>query len=189
MNDKGIEKQICLDDMEAKRKDIKILYDVALYCIKQNMCSINLIQQQFQFGFNRANKIIQTLEQLGIVSNKVGTKDREILVDASLLEKIFNDKLSDKEFNGIEDKIDLDVRQEVQKEDKQTLYDVALYCIKQNMCSINSIQKQFQFGFDRSYKIVQALEQLGIVSNKNGTKGREVLVDASLLERIFNNGD
>ena len=74
-------------------------------------------------------------------------------------------------------------------ESPEVLYNVALYCIEQNMCSINSIQQQFQFGFNRANKIVQALEQLGVVSGKNGTKGREVLVQVSDLERIFNNGE
>ena len=71
-------------------------------------------------------------------------------------------------------------------ESPEVLYNVALFCIEQNMCSINSIQQQFQFGFNRANKIVQALEQLGVVSGKNGTKGREVLCQVSDLERIFN---
>lgn len=75
------------------------------------------------------------------------------------------------------------------QESPEMLYNVALYCIEQNMCSINSIQQQFQLGFNRANKIVQALEQLGVVSGKNGTKGREVLVQVSDLERIFQSGE
>ena len=74
-------------------------------------------------------------------------------------------------------------------ESPEMLYNVALFCIEQNMCSINSIQQQFQLGFNRATKIVQALEQLGVVSGKNGTKGREVLCQVSDLERIFNSGE
>ncbi len=75
------------------------------------------------------------------------------------------------------------------QEAPEVLYEVALFCIEQKTCSINAISNQFNFGFNRASRIVNTLESLGIVSGKNGTKGREVLCDASELDKIFSPGD
>ena len=70
-------------------------------------------------------------------------------------------------------------------EAEDTLYQVALYCIESGMCSINSIQQNFGFGFNRASRIVAILEERNIVSPKNGTKGREILVDTYELKKMF----
>lgn len=66
------------------------LYNVALFCIESGSCSINSIQLKFNFGFNRAQKIVIMLEERQIVSPKKGTKGREILLDAPKLRQMFN---------------------------------------------------------------------------------------------------
>lgn len=53
------------------------------------------------------------------------------------------------------------------------------------MCSINSIQNNFGLGFNRASRIVAILEERNIVSPKNGTKGREILVDSYQLKQMF----
>ncbi len=69
----------------------ELLYAVAMYCIENNACSINSIQNQFNLGFNRASRIVTLLEEKRIVSPKNGTRFRDILVDAYELEKILGD--------------------------------------------------------------------------------------------------
>lgn len=70
-------------------------------------------------------------------------------------------------------------------ESEDLLYQIALYCIESGMCSINSIQNSFGLGFNRASRIVAILEERGIVSPKNGTKGREILVDSYRLKEMF----
>lgn len=70
-------------------------------------------------------------------------------------------------------------------ESEDILYQIALYCIESGMCSINSIQNSFGLGFNRASRIVAILEERGIVSPKNGTKGREILVDSYRLKEMF----
>lgn len=76
---------------------------------------------------------------------------------------------------------------ESQAESEELLYQIALYCIESGMCSINSIQNSFGLGFNRASRIVAILEERGIVSPKNGTKGREILVDSYRLKEMFDN--
>ncbi|MCM1130922.1 MAG: DNA translocase FtsK [Roseburia sp.] len=71
------------------------------------------------------------------------------------------------------------------QESEEILYQIALYCVDSGMCSINSIQNSFGLGFNRASRIVAILEERGIVSPKNGTKGREILVDSYRLKEMF----
>ena len=75
---------------------------------------------------------------------------------------------------------------EAPSESEELLYQIALACVQQGQCSINSIQTGFGLGFNRAQRIVQILEDREIVSPKNGTKGREILVDSYRLREMFN---
>lgn len=74
---------------------------------------------------------------------------------------------------------------EAPQESEELLYQIALACVQQGACSINSIQTGFGLGFNRAQRIVQILEEREIVSPKNGTKGREILVDSYKLREMF----
>lgn len=77
-------------------------------------------------------------------------------------------------------------QKEAPVESEELLYQIALACVQQGVCSINSIQNGFGLGFNRAQRIVQILEEREIVSPKNGTKGREILVDSYKLREMFN---
>ena len=79
-------------------------------------------------------------------------------------------------------------RKEVEESD-DLLYEIASACVQQGTCSINSIQSSFGLGFNRAQRIVTILEDRGVVSPKNGTKGREILVDIYELNRMFGKED
>lgn len=77
----------------------EIIYDVASFFIQSKSCSINGISQQFNFGFNRAQRIMTILEQKGIVSAKqpgnTSNKGREVLIDQHQLDIMFNRERDD----------------------------------------------------------------------------------------------
>lgn len=64
---------------------------------------------------------------------------------------------------------------------------VARYVVEEQKCSINTIQKTFEVGFNRAQTLVQALEKYNIVSEQEGNKAREVLVTMDELEEILGN--
>lgn len=81
---------------------------------------------------------------------------------------------------------DLKIRVETKELVNDDLFsDVAYFVVRENNCSINVIQKEFGIGFNRAQKIVSLLEQYQIVSNAQGTKAREVLVNFDQLEQIL----
>ncbi len=64
--------------------------DIARFVVNQNECSINKISKAFSIGFNRAQSIVENLEEIGVVSENLGSRSREVLVDAEQLEEILD---------------------------------------------------------------------------------------------------
>ena len=74
-------------------------------------------------------------------------------------------------------------------EDMKLVYDVALYVLERGTCSINSIQTSFCLGFRRAQRIVEILEEMGVVSGSKGTTGREILMTLEDVNQIFKMGE
>ena len=70
----------------------------------------------------------------------------------------------------------------LQSEDTETsdaLYDEAVaFVIESRRASISSVQRKFRIGYNRSARLIEAMEQAGVVSTMNTNGGREVLVPA-----------
>ncbi|MCF7926601.1 MAG: DNA translocase FtsK [Candidatus Izimaplasma sp.] len=66
--------------------------DVARYVVEEGKASINAISKEFHIGFNRAQNIVETLFEMDIVSENVGSKARDVLVDLSSLEKLLGER-------------------------------------------------------------------------------------------------
>ena len=64
-----------------------------------------------------------------------------------------------------------------------------MFVLERGTCSINSIQTSFNLGFRRAQRIVEILEEMGIVSGSKGTTGREILVTPEELEQRFKMGE
>lgn len=64
---------------------------VARFVVENNSASINRIQKTFGIGFNRAQSIMQGLEELGIVSENLGSRARVVEVNFDQLEGILDE--------------------------------------------------------------------------------------------------
>ncbi|MCK5842020.1 MAG: hypothetical protein KAH31_07625, partial [Candidatus Sabulitectum sp.] len=60
--------------------DDPILEEVKKVIIHQQRASVSMIQRKFRVGYGRAGKLIDMLEQLGVVGPHVGSKPRDVLV-------------------------------------------------------------------------------------------------------------
>lgn len=64
--------------------------DVARFVVSSSMASPSAIQRRYSIGYNRAGKIMDQLEAVGIVGPSMGGKPRTVLVDAIALESMLN---------------------------------------------------------------------------------------------------
>ena len=69
----------------------ELFHDVAYFVVESGNASINSIQKEFTIGFNRAQKLVEMLEEYEIVAPNQGTKAREVLVSISELNDILAD--------------------------------------------------------------------------------------------------
>lgn len=69
----------------------ELVHEVARYVVIKGEASINKISKEFNIGFNRAQKIVELLSDLGVVSGNVGSKARSVLVNETELEEVLNE--------------------------------------------------------------------------------------------------
>ena len=60
-----------------------ILQDVIKFVISEQVGSIAVIQRKFEIGYNRAGKISDQLEELGVLGPNKGQEGREVLIDTN----------------------------------------------------------------------------------------------------------
>ena len=68
----------------------ELLKKAAHLVIDHQQASVSLLQRKFRIGYSRAGRLIDELEALGVVSGYSGSKARDVLVDESYLDNIFN---------------------------------------------------------------------------------------------------
>ena len=72
--------------LEIDEYDDDSLYDDPLYnevvdfVVKTGKASASLLQRRFKFGYNRAARLIDLLEERGIIGPQIGSKPRDVLV-------------------------------------------------------------------------------------------------------------
>jgi len=66
--------------------------EIARFVVNNQQGSTSFIQRRFEIGYNRAGRIMDQLERVGIVGRSNGSKPREVLItDPASLERILND--------------------------------------------------------------------------------------------------
>lgn len=75
------------EDIESDDEN-DILYDVIDLFVKENRASISLIRRRFRMGDSRAGRIIDQIEDMGIISKQQGNQAREVLISQAEWEEM-----------------------------------------------------------------------------------------------------
>jgi len=86
-----IKKMESSTDFDVSDNQDELLKDAAILVVDAQQASVSLLQRKFRIGYNRAARIIDELESLGIISGYSGSKAREVLVDHAYINEIFGD--------------------------------------------------------------------------------------------------
>ncbi|WP_272031972.1 DNA translocase FtsK [Oceanobacillus kimchii] len=73
------EQEELLEQITVDEED-ELLQEAISFVIAQNGASTSLLQRHFKIGYNRAARLIDSLESRGIISGQNGSKPREILI-------------------------------------------------------------------------------------------------------------
>ena len=84
-------KEVLDSDFKSPESDRdELLFDAAKLVVNNQQASVSLLQRKFKIGYSRAGRLVDELEALGIISGYSGSKARDVLVDESYIDKIFN---------------------------------------------------------------------------------------------------
>ncbi len=76
--------------VDVKRLD-PLFAEVAKFVVSTQQGSTSMIQRNYSIGYNRAGKIMDQLERMGVVGPQVGSKPREVMIkDPITLESLLN---------------------------------------------------------------------------------------------------
>ncbi len=67
----------------------ELIDEVISFIVRSKKCSTSLIQRKFRLGYNRAARIVEELEDRGIIGAENGSKPREVLMDKYQMEEYF----------------------------------------------------------------------------------------------------
>lgn len=94
------EKLTCSVVRKGLSKEDQLLADVIVWALRHDAISANMLMTAFHLGWNKAAKLIQRLEELGIVDGLKGKCPREVI--PSTLEEIPDELVQFLEANGYE---------------------------------------------------------------------------------------
>ncbi|MCK8823478.1 DNA translocase FtsK 4TM domain-containing protein [Fuchsiella alkaliacetigena] len=83
--------------IEIDTEDKDELYEDAVRLVVEERASISLLQRKFRIGYTRAARLIDTMEEEGIVGEHRGSKARKVLIDEEDLAEILGNKEQDEE--------------------------------------------------------------------------------------------
>lgn len=83
------EQEQLLEQMTVDEEEDVLTQQAIQFVLEQNSASTSLLQRHFKIGYNRAARLIDTLENRGIISQQNGSKPREVLVSIAQLEDIY----------------------------------------------------------------------------------------------------
>ena len=66
----------------------ELLEEAIDFIIEKNQASTSLLQRNFNIGYNRAARMMDTLEQRGIINQQNGSKPRDVLVSRAQLDEM-----------------------------------------------------------------------------------------------------
>ncbi|WP_053957382.1 FtsK/SpoIIIE family DNA translocase [Inediibacterium massiliense] len=82
------------NNMVSEEEVDELLKDAIELIIDTQQASISMLQRRFRIGYNRAARLIDAMEERGIVGEHVGSKPRDVLVSKEEFEEIKNQSIS-----------------------------------------------------------------------------------------------
>lgn len=80
------EQEALLKEVSVEETEDELLQDAIDFVLNQQSASTSLLQRHYKIGYNRAARLIDTLEEKGIISGQNGSKPREVLVTEAQVE-------------------------------------------------------------------------------------------------------
>lgn len=84
------EQEQLLKQIELTEEEDELFEEVVVFILEQNQASTSMLQRHFRIGYNRAARLIDSLEEKGIISGPQGSKPRQVLMSEEQLDEMIN---------------------------------------------------------------------------------------------------
>lgn len=85
--------------------------------------------------------------------------------------------------NEILEEIDTKTNDNGSDDQQDELFEEAIqYVVETGQASTSSLQRKFRIGYNRAARMIEDMENMGIISEKDGSKPRQVLIDKNTYE-------
>lgn len=137
-------------------RDAAEMYADALRVVQEaGKASTSLLQRRLRIGYGRASRLIDELESNQIIGPAVDSRPREVLNHMPVNP----------------------VGLVVPESENTSMYEEAVrVCIIGRKASTSYLQRRLKIGYGRAAKLIELLEQNGIIAKSDGVRPRQVLV-------------
>ena len=155
--------------------------------LTQGQISTALLQRRLSIGFSKAARFIDYMEAIGIVSEKNGANPRCTLISEDEWQLMLHVLSSNEKTAAVPEKYSNE-EPVATPEPKVNNFDFSRFliainiAINQGAVSTALLQRRLSIGFGKAAKFIDKMEEMGIVSEKNGTNPRNVLIDKETWE-------
>ncbi|MBP9759774.1 MAG: hypothetical protein KBD24_00205 [Candidatus Pacebacteria bacterium] len=147
---------------EEEDGDSDDLYEEAReFVIKEQKASTSLLQRRFKFGYGRAARVMDELEENGVIEASDGTNMPRKVLETMLPEGYVSANTTTEDGESELDEFYVDVEAVVREQGK---------------ASTSLIQRHFKVGYGRAARLIDQLEEQGVIAQSDGTSAtRKVL--------------
>ncbi|KUP05524.1 stage III sporulation protein E [Bacillus coahuilensis p1.1.43] len=71
------------------------------------------------------------------------------------------------------------------EEEDELFYEACEFVVGQGAASASSLQRRFRIGYNRAARLVEMMEEQGMISGAKGSKPRDVLISEEQLEKLY----
>jgi len=152
--------------------------------VEVGKCSTSFLQRIFRIGYSNAARLVDLLEENGVVGPQDGSRPREILMSLEALEEI-----EEKEYEALERQWEIDNpdADNVSDDDDDLYEDAKQAVIDAGKASTAYLQRKLRIGYSRSARLIDMLEENGVIGPRDGAKPRPLIPDNELEIEIDDN--
>lgn len=100
------------------------------------------------------------------------------------IDKVVQHVKNEQQPNYLFEQEELLTRTQVSEETDELFIEACEFVVSQNAASTSSIQRHFRVGYNRAARLIEMMEQQGVISESRGSKARDVLISEEDLEYL-----